>query len=125
MLAEARVRLANTKGKKAKRKAREKQIEEARRLAQIQKKRELKAAGIDYVIKKKIKGIDYNTEIPFERKPLQITYSAGIEEEPKPNLHLANISLQTLEGVRRDEDEEKYKKIDAKRIKKLKGEDIY
>jgi len=33
MLAEARVRLANTKGKKAKRKAREKIIEEARRLA--------------------------------------------------------------------------------------------
>ena len=49
MLAEARVRLANTKGKKAKRKAREKMIEEARRLAQLQKKRELKAAGIDYV----------------------------------------------------------------------------
>lgn len=46
MLAEARVRLANTKGKKAKRKARGKLIEEARRLALLQKKRELKAAGI-------------------------------------------------------------------------------
>ena len=33
MLAEARARLANTKGKKAKRKAREKQLDEARRLA--------------------------------------------------------------------------------------------
>jgi pre-mRNA-splicing factor CDC5/CEF1 len=32
-------------GKKAKRKAREKQLEEARRLASLQKKRELKAAG--------------------------------------------------------------------------------
>jgi pre-mRNA-splicing factor CDC5/CEF1 len=49
MLAEARVRLANTKGKKAKRKAREKLIEEARRLAVLQKKRELKAAGIEYI----------------------------------------------------------------------------
>ena len=49
MLAEARVRLANTKGKKAKRKAREKMIEETRRLSQLQKKRELDAAGIDYV----------------------------------------------------------------------------
>jgi hypothetical protein len=46
MLQEARARLANTKGKKAKRKAREKQLEEARRLASLQKKRELKAAGI-------------------------------------------------------------------------------
>lgn len=34
-------------GKKAKRKAREKQLEEARRLAYLQKKRELKAAGIE------------------------------------------------------------------------------
>lgn len=38
-------RLANTRGKKAKRKAREKQLEEARRLASLQKRRELKAAG--------------------------------------------------------------------------------
>ena len=46
MLAEARARLANTQGKKAKRKAREKQMEEARRLASMQKRRELLAAGI-------------------------------------------------------------------------------
>jgi len=46
MLSEARARLANTRGKKAKRKAREKQLEEARRLALLQKRRELKAAGI-------------------------------------------------------------------------------
>ena len=68
-IAEARVRLANTKGKKAKRKAREKQIEEARRLVHLQKMRELKAAGIDFVIektrKKKKKELDYNAEVPF------------------------------------------------------------
>ena len=46
MLSEARARLANTRGKKAKRKAREAQLDEARRLASLQKKRELKAAGI-------------------------------------------------------------------------------
>ena len=34
-------------GKKAKRKAREKQLEEARRLAALQKRRELRAAGIE------------------------------------------------------------------------------
>ena len=48
MLSEARARLANTQGKKAKRKAREKQLEEARRLAALQKRRELRAAGIEY-----------------------------------------------------------------------------
>lgn len=50
MLSEARARLANTQGKKAKRKARERQLEEARRLAMLQKKRELKAAGIMCVL---------------------------------------------------------------------------
>ena len=49
MLAEVRVRLANTKGKKAKRKEREKIIEEARRLAQLQKIRELEMAGVDNI----------------------------------------------------------------------------
>lgn len=37
MLQECRARLANTKGKKATRKVREKKLEEARRLAQLQK----------------------------------------------------------------------------------------
>ncbi|XVE89988.1 hypothetical protein DITRI_Ditri20bG0041000 [Diplodiscus trichospermus] len=58
-LSEARARLANTRGKKAKRKAREKQLEEARRLASLQKRRELKAAGINTrQRKRKRKGID-------------------------------------------------------------------
>jgi len=43
MLNEARARLANTKGKKAKRKAREKQLQAARRIAALQKRRELRA----------------------------------------------------------------------------------
>jgi pre-mRNA-splicing factor CDC5/CEF1 len=69
MLSEARARLANTQGKKAKRKAREKQMEEARRLASLQKRRELRAAGIDMGRKKKLKPgqIDLNAEIPFEK----------------------------------------------------------
>ena len=48
MLQEARARLANTQGKKARRKMREKDMELARRLASNQKRRELRAAGIDY-----------------------------------------------------------------------------
>lgn len=58
MLSEARARLANTQGKKAKRKAREKQLEEARRLAILQKRREMKAAGIVMRYKPKIVGMD-------------------------------------------------------------------
>ena len=52
MLQEARARLSNTRGKKAKRKLREKEMELSRRLSSIQKRRELKAAGIDYIRKK-------------------------------------------------------------------------
>ena len=124
MLAEARVRLANTKGKKAKRKARTKMMEEARRLAGIQKKRELRAAGIEVNIKKKIKGVNYNEEVPFERAPLEMGYHADESETPKPNLHLANISLQTLEGKRRTEEEEAKRKHDEKKMKKLKDRDL-
>ncbi|KAK0426370.1 hypothetical protein QR680_009674 [Steinernema hermaphroditum] len=46
MLSEARVRFTNTQGKKAKRKAREKQLADARRMASLQKRRELHADGI-------------------------------------------------------------------------------
>ena len=68
MLSEARARLANTQGKKAKRKARERQLEEERRLASIQKRREMKAAGI-FVrgFKRSRRDINYNLEIPFEK----------------------------------------------------------
>lgn len=68
MLSEARARLANTQGKKAKRKARERQLEESRRLALLQKRRELKSAGINIKISHKKKGqMDYNADIPFEK----------------------------------------------------------
>jgi hypothetical protein len=58
-------------GKKAKRKARERMLEEAKRLASLQKLRELKAAGIDVAKRRKRKrdaGVDYSAEIPFEKR---------------------------------------------------------
>ncbi|GAB65547.1 DNA binding protein Myb2, partial [Plasmodium cynomolgi strain B] len=84
MLAEAKARLANTKGKKAKRKAREKQLEQARRLALLQKKRELKAAGIVSTTtgyKKNDKNrIDHVKEILFERKPAKGFFDVSEEQ---------------------------------------------
>ncbi|CDU22316.1 related to CEF1-required during G2/M transition [Sporisorium scitamineum] len=79
MLSEARARLANTQGKKAKRKARERALEEARRLAMLQKRRELKAAGINIKQKTKKGQIDYNADIPFEQKPLPGFYDTSAE----------------------------------------------
>ncbi|KAL7671879.1 hypothetical protein ACOME3_006781 [Neoechinorhynchus agilis] len=83
MLSEARARLANTQGKKAKRKARERQLEEARRLASLQKKRELRAAGIviERFRKKKKPTINYNEEIPFEKNPPIGFYDTSLDEE--------------------------------------------
>ncbi|KAL8005860.1 putative Homeobox-like domain superfamily, myb-like transcription factor [Plasmopara halstedii] len=124
MLSEARARLANTKGKKAKRKAREKQLEEARRLATLQKKRELKAAGImssnPHVTTKKRKYIDYANEIPFEKKAPAGFYDVVDEKrisskgiDPKR----AALQLDKLEGLRRDVQEKKERRLDAKRQK--------
>lgn len=81
----ARARLANVSGKKAKRKvgvpsfgsrssyyanskqARERQLEESRRVALLQKKRELKSSGINIKITpKKGNHIDYNVSMPDE-----------------------------------------------------------
>jgi pre-mRNA-splicing factor CDC5/CEF1 len=124
MLSEARARLANTKGKKAKRKAREKQLEEARRLASLQKRRELKAAGIEMPrAKKKIKGIDYNKEIPFQRKPAPGFYEVDWEKEtPKPGFQ--RVLLSELDGKRRRDEEEEARKEDAKKQRKKKEKDL-
>lgn len=84
MLSEARARLANTQGKKAKRKARERQLEESRRLAVLQKRRELKNAGINIKVVNRKKGqMDYNADIPFEKKAAPGFYET--EEEATMN----------------------------------------
>lgn len=84
MLSEARARLANTQGKKAKRKARERQLEESRRLAVLQKRRELKASGINIKVTTKKKGqMDYNADVPFEKAPAPGFYDT--QEETQTN----------------------------------------
>ncbi|CAG8921418.1 unnamed protein product [Penicillium salamii] len=81
MLSEARARLANTQGKKAKRKARERQLEESRRMAVLQKRRELKNAGINVkVVTRKPGQMDYNADIPFE-KPAPPGFYDTLEEQ--------------------------------------------
>ncbi|PVF95849.1 hypothetical protein CPB86DRAFT_558229 [Serendipita vermifera] len=114
MLSEARARLANTQGKKAKRKARERQLEEARRLAVLQKKRELKAAGIVSRFRVKQKGMDYNADIPFEHKPALGFYDTS-EEQAKATSAPVGQTLRRLENKRKPEDEEAERKKKQKR----------
>lgn len=117
MLSEARARLANTQGKKAKRKARERQLEEAKRLAFLQKKRELKAAGINLKPKQKKKGMDYNADIPLEKRAAPGFYDTS-EEAAKTFSAPIGQSLRALDGKRKQELEEQEEKN-----KRRKGED--
>lgn len=90
MLSEARARLANTQGKKAKRKDRERMLAESSRLAMLQKRRELKQAGINMKLgnKKSTTSIDYNADIPFQHKP-----AAGVHDTSEEKL--ANESAKS------------------------------
>ncbi|XP_055370722.1 cell division cycle 5-like protein [Condylostylus longicornis] len=118
MLSEARARLANTQGKKAKRKAREKQLEEARRLAALQKRRELRAAGIGCSNRKRLKGIDYNAEIPF-RKEAALGFYDTTEENMETVTHdFKKIRQQDLDGELRIEKEEQERKKDKLKLKR-------
>jgi pre-mRNA-splicing factor CDC5/CEF1 len=125
MLAEARARLANTKGKKAKRKARERQLEESRRLSSLQKRRELKAAGIETSLNssKKRKYIDYSKEIPFHMVPNAGFYDVGDELVKEKAMKLdpatQGMELSKIEGRHAAIEEETERAKDKKRLKTL------
>ncbi|KAF2230191.1 pre-mRNA splicing factor cef-1 [Viridothelium virens] len=123
MLSEARARLANTQGKKAKRKARERQLDESRRLAQLQKRREMKAAGINIKINNVKKGqMDYNADIPFEKAPAPGFYDTNEENEQNERQReefdprkqqLANKRKQDQEDPNDDRKRQKNDKVGA------------
>ncbi|KAH3902393.1 uncharacterized protein SCODWIG_03058 [Saccharomycodes ludwigii] len=85
MIAEAKARILGSQGKKASRKSRERMLEESKRVALLQKRRELKQAGINTTLKKPKKKydteLDYNAEIPYEHKPLAGRYNTTLEDE--------------------------------------------
>ncbi|KAI1324187.1 pre-mRNA splicing factor component-domain-containing protein [Xylariaceae sp. FL0255] len=113
MLSEARARLANTQGKKAKRKARERQQEESRRLAALQKRRELKTAGINIkIVTRKPGQMDYNADIPFEKQPALGFYDTT-DEQKRNEYQRATFDprKQQLAGKRKgDQDDEAERK---------------
>jgi pre-mRNA-splicing factor CDC5/CEF1 len=125
MLAEARARLANTKGKKAKRKARERQLEESRQLSILQKRRELKAAGIESKLggNKKRKYIDFSKEIPFQKVPPAGFYDTADEIRGGKKMHLDpaqhGLEMSKMEGRHEKEEEEREKAKDKRRLKTL------
>lgn len=130
MLSEARARLANTRGKKAKRKAREAMMDEARRLASLQKRRELKAAGIYTASFEKRKRahreVDYGGEIPFRREAPPGFYDTSEEklrdETRKKDQHdkdFEAIRIDKFEAERRDAAEARARRDDQRKRAKL------
>eukprot|EP00595_Chromulina_sp_UTEXLB2642_P002125 CAMPEP_0196764864 /NCGR_PEP_ID=MMETSP1095-20130614/7038_1 /TAXON_ID=96789 ORGANISM="Chromulina nebulosa, Strain UTEXLB2642" /NCGR_SAMPLE_ID=MMETSP1095 /ASSEMBLY_ACC=CAM_ASM_000446 /LENGTH=464 /DNA_ID=CAMNT_0042121537 /DNA_START=253 /DNA_END=1648 /DNA_ORIENTATION=- len=128
MLSEARARLANTKGKKAKRKARERQLQESKRLSLLQKRRELKMAGVETKINvKKRKFVDYVAEIPFQSVPPKGPYEVS-NELVQTKQALSNpleriLEISKLEGKHAKEEEDRLKQLDKKKMKMMLKED--
>lgn len=119
MLSEARARLANTQGKKAKRKARERQLEESRRLAVLQKRRELKNAGINVKVVSRKKGqMDYNADIPFEKKAAPGFYDtaeeAAINEKQRESFDPRKQQLANKRKGDADEDPDRKRRKNEK-----------
>lgn len=133
MLQEARARLANTQGKKAKRKAREKLLQEAKRLADLQKRRELKQAGLlssaartkSRSGKRARREIDLGVEIPFH-KPAPAGFHATDEEDAMADeqrrKRLKHIDFQQINETQfksRERDEKAAKRREESRLKLL------
>ncbi|SCU79632.1 LAFA_0B04478g1_1 [Lachancea sp. 'fantastica'] len=114
MLAEARARLLNTQGKKATRKIRERMLEESKRVAQLQKRRELKQAGIDSKIraprKKFSTQIDYNADIVYEREPESGPYDTTLEDERSARAVRAFEKSVERKGLHENEEGNKTKR---------------
>ena len=135
MLSEARARLANTQGKKAKRKQREKLLEETKRLSVLQKRRDLKGAGVTMKLHHRKKGeMDYNADIPFEHKPALGFYDTTEEMDENEKLRqgtdYAKINQKLQDdaaaaeerrtGKKREADADKKPQITAASLEKLK-----
>lgn len=100
-------------------------MEEARRLAALQKRRELRAAGIDLPQKrKKRKGVDYNDEVPFEKRPVPGFYDTSQETYDPMQPNFKRLRQQHLDGELRSETEDKERKKDKQKLKERKEQGV-
>ncbi|CAF1091738.1 unnamed protein product [Rotaria sordida] len=112
MLSEARARLANTQGKKAKRKAREKQLEKARPGIEVRR----------YFNRKR--GVDYNAEIPFEKQPAIGFYDTTNEIFDSGKIDYKCLHVDNRDLAAKEEKEQQDRKKDNAKLKRKKEEDL-
>lgn len=124
MLQEARARLANTQGKKAKRKQREQMLQEAKRLADLQKRRELKQAGLlsseaSRKAKRRRREIDLGVEIPFHKPAPQ-----GFHDTAEEDMVAERMKAQRLKQIDfKKVNEDQYRSRDREQKERQKREE--
>lgn len=114
MLAEARARLANTQGKKARRKARERQLEVLRKVTALKKKRELEAAGLVVQEKNLWEDKEYEIDVITTHKPKDAGFEVFEETESE--------KLERIKRIKAKIDENKKRKVEIPLLDKLKQE---
>lgn len=124
MLSEARARLANTQGKKAKRKARERQLEESRRLASLQKRRELKAAGVNWKLRVRKGEINYNTEVPFQIRAPAGFFDTSEEKQQLGEAVFKPVKLSDIEPKTRAQQEDENQRNDMRKRRQMQEKGI-
>ena len=120
MLQEARARLANTQGKKAKRKQREKALAEAKRMADLQNlASEMRTRG------QRGRDIDLGVEIPFH-KPAPSGFHGTRDEDAKAealrNQRLKDVDYRRVtesQGRARDREAKERQKREESRLRSL------
>ncbi|CAF0825245.1 unnamed protein product, partial [Didymodactylos carnosus] len=85
----------------------EKQLEEARRLAALQKRRELRATDIEvrrYHSRKR--DVNYNVEIPFQKLPAIGFYDTTNEEFDPEKVDLRRLRQDNVNSIQKEENEQ-------------------
>ena len=103
--------------------SREKLLEEAKRLADLQKRRELQAAGIDMAVRRRTRGIDHGKEVAFAHRPAPGFFDTAEEDRRLREAREGGagafrpVTVAELEGPRRRDVEARLQKIDIAKEK--------
>lgn len=132
-LNEAKARIQNRDGKKARRKKRAKKLEESKRLADLQRKREMASIGLEVhtrIMRKRKKEMDYSVDVAFNNNLdyLNLENNQWDEKEEKNDSKKlqfdGSISYEYLENRTRDKTEKKLREQDEIRLKNIKLRDV-
>lgn len=105
MLEEARARLSSTQGKKARRKARERQLEVRRKLGIMRKKKELEASGLTVDEKKTFEDEEYELQIIKTHSPKAVRFDTSETDALTRKERLERIQKKAQRAKKLKDDE--------------------